>query len=162
MPFTCVIHWYTYCSSIFITFSIHVIICCKFSRGCRYEINTCLEIMFAASTTLFLITIDGWYIACLTFGLLSIVESVAVNNSRDQRCEGHHVWYCLCRSPFLIECHFRVCIASCYIETNFRMFNTLKPSDAYIRHFTVSSLVQMMACRLLGAKSFPESKITYC
>ena len=36
------------------------------------------------------------------------------------------------------------------------------PSAAYMRHWTRSVLVQLMACRLLGAKSIHEPMLTYC
>ena len=34
--------------------------------------------------------------------------------------------------------------------------------DAYMRNWTGSTLVQVMACRLLGAKPLPEPVVTYC
>ena len=40
--------------------------------------------------------------------------------------------------------------------------NTLRPSDAYMRHYTRPSLVQMMACRLFGAKPSSEPMMIYC
>ena len=36
------------------------------------------------------------------------------------------------------------------------MLNTSRPSDASMRQYPMSSLVQLMACRLLGAKPLPE------
>ena len=36
------------------------------------------------------------------------------------------------------------------------------PGDAYMRQWTWSSLVQIMACRLFGAKPLSEPKLTYC
>ena len=36
------------------------------------------------------------------------------------------------------------------------------PSDAYMRHWSGSTLVQVMACRLLGAKPLPEPMLAYC
>ena len=40
--------------------------------------------------------------------------------------------------------------------------NALRPSDAYIRRGTGSSLVQIMACRLFGAKPLSEPMLEYC
>ena len=40
--------------------------------------------------------------------------------------------------------------------------NSLRPSDAYMQCWTVSSLVQMMACRLFGAKPLSEPMLEYC
>ena len=40
--------------------------------------------------------------------------------------------------------------------------NSSSPSAAYIRWWTVSSLVQIMACRLFGTKPLPEPMLTYC
>ena len=39
--------------------------------------------------------------------------------------------------------------------------NSLRPSDAYIRHWTGSSMVQIMACRLFGAKPLSEPMLEY-
>ena len=41
-------------------------------------------------------------------------------------------------------------------------FNSSPPSAAYMRQWTGSSLVQVMACRLFGAKPLPEPMLTYC
>ena len=35
------------------------------------------------------------------------------------------------------------------------------PSPTYMRQWTVSALVQVMACRLIGAKPLPEQVLTY-
>ena len=40
--------------------------------------------------------------------------------------------------------------------------NSSAPSAAYMRQWTVSALVQAMACRLFGAKPLPEPMLTYC
>ena len=40
--------------------------------------------------------------------------------------------------------------------------NSSKPSDAYTRQYTILTLVQLMACRLLGAKPLPEPVLTGC
>ena len=41
-------------------------------------------------------------------------------------------------------------------------FNSSPPSAAYMRQWTGSSLIQVMACRLFGAKSLPEAMLVYC
>ena len=38
----------------------------------------------------------------------------------------------------------------------------ISPSAAYMRQWTGSSLVQLMACRLIGAKPLPEPVLAYC
>ena len=43
-----------------------------------------------------------------------------------------------------------------------RYLNSLRPSDAYMRRWTGSSLVQIMACRLFGAKPLSEPMLEYC
>ena len=40
-------------------------------------------------------------------------------------------------------------------------FNSLRPSDAYMRRWTGSSLVQIMASRLFGAKPLSEPMLEY-
>ena len=41
-------------------------------------------------------------------------------------------------------------------------FNSLRPSDAYMRRHIVATSVQIMACRLEGAKPLSESMLVYC
>ena len=38
----------------------------------------------------------------------------------------------------------------------------MSPGDAYMRYWTGSSLVHVMACRLFGAKPLPEPMMAYC
>ena len=40
--------------------------------------------------------------------------------------------------------------------------NSSPPSAAYMRHWAGSSLVQVMACRLFGAKPLPEPMLAFC
>ena len=40
--------------------------------------------------------------------------------------------------------------------------NSLRPSDTYMRRWTGPSLVQIMACRLFGAKPLSEPILEYC
>ena len=42
------------------------------------------------------------------------------------------------------------------------VINSLRPSDAYMRCWTGSSLVQIMSCRLFSAKSLSEPMLDYC
>ena len=42
------------------------------------------------------------------------------------------------------------------------MLNSYPPSAAYMHQWTGSALVQVMACRLFGAKPLPEPMLTYC
>ena len=44
----------------------------------------------------------------------------------------------------------------------FSWINSLRPSDAYMRQLTRPSLVQIMACRLDGAKQLSEPLLEYC
>ena len=39
--------------------------------------------------------------------------------------------------------------------------NSLRPDDAYMRHGTWLAMIHVMACCLFGAKSLPESMMTY-
>ena len=43
-----------------------------------------------------------------------------------------------------------------------KMVNSSPPNAAYMRQQTGSALVQVMACRLFGAKPLPERMLTYC
>ena len=49
-----------------------------------------------------------------------------------------------------------------YGVTRPQWLNSSPPSDAYMRHWTGTALVQVMACRLFGAKPLPEPMLTYC
>ena len=42
------------------------------------------------------------------------------------------------------------------------MLNSSPPSATYMRQWTGSSLIQVMACRLFGAKPLPEPMLAYC
>ena len=42
------------------------------------------------------------------------------------------------------------------------VFNSSPPSAAYMRQWTGPSLVQVMACRLIGAKPLPEPILSFC
>ena len=42
------------------------------------------------------------------------------------------------------------------------LFNSSPPSATYMCQRTGPSLVQVMACRLFGAKPLPEPKLVYC
>ena len=42
------------------------------------------------------------------------------------------------------------------------LFNSFSPSNAYTRQSAGSSLVQVMACGLFGAKLLPEPMLAYC
>ena len=48
-----------------------------------------------------------------------------------------------------------------YTEWGYNYVNSLRPRDAYMRQWTGPSLVQTMACRLLGAKPLSELVLTY-
>ena len=48
------------------------------------------------------------------------------------------------------------------ITTYLTSFNSLRPGDSYVRHWTGSSLLQVMACRLFGAQPLPEVMLSYC
>ena len=43
-----------------------------------------------------------------------------------------------------------------------RGLNSSPPSTTYMRQWTGSALVQVMACRLFGAKPLPEPMLIYC
>ena len=59
---------------------------------------------------------------------------------------------------------FRTVIYSRVISMNqvSTFINSSPPSDEYMRRWTGSALVQVMACRLFGAKPLPESMLPYC
>ena len=47
-------------------------------------------------------------------------------------------------------------------HNDLHVFNSLRPSDAYMRHQPRPSLVQIMACCLIVAKPLPEPMLVYC
>ena len=48
------------------------------------------------------------------------------------------------------------------MKTTILGFNHLRPRDAYMRQENKPSLVQIMACRLVGAKPLSEPKMEFC
>ena len=40
--------------------------------------------------------------------------------------------------------------------------NSSPPSAAYMRQWTGLALIQIMICRMVGAKPLPEPTLTYC
>ena len=46
--------------------------------------------------------------------------------------------------------------------TLIKFINSLRPRDAYMRHQSRPSLVQIMACRLCGTKPLSEPMLDYC
>ena len=82
------------------------------------------------------------------------------------------VLYCLL--SILVVAGADVLIPNQFVNLNFKLtftFSTLQatvpvnsspPNAAYMRRWTGLSLVQVMACRLLGAKPLPEPMLIYC
>ena len=50
----------------------------------------------------------------------------------------------------------------CQLDHQKQIFNSSPPSDAYMRQWIGSVLVQIMAWRLFGAKPFSEPMLGYC
>ena len=48
------------------------------------------------------------------------------------------------------------------IAAKFMLLMLTHPSAAYMRRWTVSALVQVVVCRLFGAKPLPEPMVTHC
>ena len=67
---------------------------------------------------------------------------------------------CKCESymRYIAKCKRSVILTICPES----LLNSSPPSAAYMRQWTGSTLVQVMACRLLGAKPLPEPMLTYC
>ena len=61
------------------------------------------------------------------------------------------------RLPILVRCHL-------YIESGpwFWCFSSSPPSAAYMRQSIRSTVVQIMACRLFGAKPLSKPMLGYC
>ena len=86
-------------------------------------------------------------------------------------------WFLQCNknSEVVIPC-LNVCqigvIGKKNLNRNWAVMNTLKgpcepvnlspPTTAYMRQWTESALVHVMACRLFGAKPLPETMLVYC
>ena len=71
--------------------------------------------------------------------------------------EGNYLILRMFTSPF---CH----VVIIWIWTNCTqiLVNSLRPSDAYMCQWTRPSLIQIMACRLTGAKPLSEPMMGYC
>ena len=76
-------------------------------------------------------------------------------------CGNHSI-----RGPFLLMV-VAVCLKQNYSEiTRLRIYsklhNTLRPGDSYMRQWTGSSLVQIMACCLFGAMTLSKPILAFC
>ena len=47
-------------------------------------------------------------------------------------------------------------------KLDIKLFNSSSPIATYMRQWTGSALIQVMACRLFGAKPLPEPMQSYC
>ena len=59
--------------------------------------------------------------------------------------------------PQSVSCHWAIKSHPCRLGVN-----SSPPIATYMRQWTGSSLVQVMACRMYGAKPLPEPKLPYC
>ena len=75
---------------------------------------------------------------------------------RHSACATHNLAYLL-RG----HCYRHVIVASHWTMIT-TLLNSLKRSDTYMRHWNKPSLVQIIACRLFGAKPLPEPLLFYC
>ena len=64
----------------------------------------------------------------------------------DIKCFQYH-------SPFVKGTH---------IHNGLYIVNSLRPSDAYMRQYNIPTLLQIMTCRLFGAKPLSEPTLPYC
>ena len=78
-------------------------------------------------------------------------------------------WHYLCwmiwllssaRNGFNVLHHLNV--KECWTRFIFTFLNSSPPSAAYMRQWIGSALVEVMACRLFGAKPLPQPMLTYC
>ena len=77
----------------------------------------------------------------------------------DHCMSGRDVWMLShppCAVLLIIHCHGWITAGSSLDV------NSSPPSAAYMRQWTGSALVQIMACRLSGAKPLPEPMLPYC
>ena len=79
--------------------------------------------------------------------------------------------YLCCITESKSKCTFLMtgCTGGCQydglVTENLSVFpadNSLRPSDPYMRQWSIPSLLQIMACCLLGAKSLSEPILPYC
>ena len=74
------------------------------------------------------------------------------------------VWFVVfgCSLCLVLNMMQAILLACRFVEPWQCIVNSSTPRVAYIHQWTGSSLVQIMACRLLGAKPFTESVLGYC
>ena len=67
------------------------------------------------------------------------------------------------RDSHVIKLEYMICVPRTVSRTLKKAeMNSLMPIDAYMRRQPKTSLVQIMACRLYGAKPLSEPKLEYC
>ena len=69
-------------------------------------------------------------------------------------------WWHQATKHYLMQC-WPMSLMSCGV-TGTQWVNSSPPSVACMHQWTGSALVQIMACRLFGAKPLPEPVLTYC
>ena len=63
-----------------------------------------------------------------------------------------HTWYTRSHTWYNQQVH--IMVQNSCMKYPWNMFNSLRPSDAFMRHETKLALVQIMACRLAGASHY--------
>ena len=78
---------------------------------------------------------------------------------------GNHTWPWILPRRKSISMNLISCFMKQLIDARMHYmigFNSLRPSDAYTRQKTEKSLVQIVACRLVGATPLSEPMLEYC
>ena len=75
-----------------------------------------------------------------------------------QTSPGTFIWEQEIPQPLIIE----ISLKNLFKCPKVQWVNSSPPSAAYMRQWTRSALVQVMACRMFGAKPAPEPMLVYC
>ena len=108
---------------------------------------------------------------CIRMGWLATSCHSSTSTSQRHQLLGSH-WYTgqACSSK-MVKIMTADALAPCVARTSAAMILTMSilvflnsspPSAVYMRQCTGSALVQVMACRMFGAKPSPESMLAYC
>ena len=86
-----------------------------------------------------------WYLPCMIFTTWDVIY-----DDTDVYRKCYHIGMCCC-GMFILS-----------YRTSYYTINSYPPNVTYMRQRTGSALVQIMACRLFGAKPLREQLLAYC
>ena len=147
--------------------------CPSYNDTVSFQINGCMD-LFMTKGVECMITSRHGNVLCITgIHISTVVPSQIVTNksgnnvgvsfvvslirilNKQSRCRWFATYVTVMNDMIMIT------FSDNHLNCNW-LVSSLRPRDAYMRHQTKPSLVQIMACRLFGAKPLSEPMLWYC